>query len=161
MLPMNGSRSTFVSILLLTAGFSAIGPPSAAQAGGNLPPAGCEETVAHAVSSDPALSSTELCRLINSGRLADLQRPNFESDREQVKQFYLSSNYALAWLSGNNPSLQAQTVINLLQHADLKGLEPQEYDGSRWESRLNELAAGSGSSSWRSSRPTSSPSSSR
>ena len=143
---MNGSRSSFVSILLLTAGFSALSPASAAQAGGNLPTASCEETVAHAVSSDAALSSTELCRLINSGRLADLQRPNFESDREQVKQFYLSSNYALAWLSGNNPSLQAQTVINLLQHADLKGLDPQDYDGSRWESRLSELAAGGGSS---------------
>jgi murein L,D-transpeptidase YcbB/YkuD len=75
-----------------------------------------------------------------------LQRPNFGNVREAVKQFYLSTNYALAWISGNKPILQAQTLVNVLQQADLKGLDAQDYDSSRWDSRLNELSATGGSS---------------
>ena len=48
--------------------------------------------------------------LIDAGTLADLRWPNFTDCRDDVKSFYESSNYSLAWLKDGRPTRQALAV---------------------------------------------------
>ena len=78
--------------------------------------------------------------LIDAGTLNDLRWRNFSDYRNQVRDFYQPSDYALAWVTGNQPTAQARAMIQLLQNADKKGLRPDDYDASRWADRLAQLA---------------------
>jgi L,D-transpeptidase YcbB len=82
----------------------------------------------------------DLCALIEAARLADLRWRNFRDYRSQIRDFYQPSNYALAWTAGNQPTAQARAMIQALQNAGLKGLRPEDYDGSRWQERIARLA---------------------
>ena len=81
-----------------------------------------------------------LSGFIDAGRLADLRWRNFSDYRNQVRDFYQPSNYALAWVVGNQPTAQAKAMIQVLQNADKKGLRPDDYDAARWADRLAQLA---------------------
>ncbi len=74
-----------------------------------------------------------------SGALAELRWPDFSPLKVQVTNFYGSSNYALAWTRNSAPTSQAEALILTLQHAETKGLDPEDYDGSRWAARLARL----------------------
>jgi murein L,D-transpeptidase YcbB/YkuD len=96
--------------------------------------------VARAASpSAPELSFSDqqaLRSFIEAGTLADLRWPNFTDYRDDVKRFYESSNYSLAWLNDGRPTRQALAVITALEQADQVGLGPEDYDGPRWEDRI-------------------------
>jgi L,D-transpeptidase YcbB len=77
-----------------------------------------------------------LREIVAARRLANLRWPNFSDYSAQVKSFYEPSDYALAWLHNNEPTQQAQTLIEILQQADNKGLNAEDYDGPRWPARL-------------------------
>lgn len=81
-----------------------------------------------------------LSALIDAGRLADLRWRNFSDYRNQVREFYQPADYALAWIAGNQPTPQAQAMIQLFQSAARKGLRPEDYDAPRWPDRLTRLA---------------------
>jgi murein L,D-transpeptidase YcbB/YkuD len=69
--------------------------------------------------------------LVSSGVLDGLHWPNFTSAQSSVEQFYELNGYRLAWLRDGLPTPQAQQLMGVLQHAALKGLDPQDYDGWR------------------------------
>src|SRR5215472_2670729 len=106
-------------------------------AGQNTPP-----LRADAALSVPELAAVKrnLSALIDSGRLSDLRWRNFSDSRTQLREFYQPSDYALAWITGNQPTPQARAMIQLLQNADKKGLRPDDYDASRWADRMAQLA---------------------
>jgi len=83
-----------------------------------------------------------LCRFIEAGELPDLRWPDFISYREQVRQFY-GSAFSLAWTSNSAPTPQARTLIQALQRAEEHGLEPEDYDASRWTARLARFVSAS------------------
>jgi len=85
-------------------------------------------------------ASVRLCRLIEAGELPDLRWPDFSNYREQVRQFY-GPAFAPAWTSNSAPTLQAQALVKALQRAEEKGLEPEDYDASRWKDRLARFAS--------------------
>jgi murein L,D-transpeptidase YcbB/YkuD len=47
--------------------------------------------------------------------------------------------YSLLWVQNGRVRSQGVAVIELLQNADAKGLDPEDYDGSRWQGRLLKL----------------------
>ncbi|HTS59557.1 MAG TPA: L,D-transpeptidase family protein [Terriglobales bacterium] len=77
--------------------------------------------------------------MVAAGRLSDLRWPNFSDYSVQVKSFYETSNYASAWLKDGEPTQQATAVIEVLKQADSKGLNAEDYDGSRWPARVSGL----------------------
>ena len=77
---------------------------------------------------------------IAAGTLADLRWPNFTDYRNEVKTFYESTNYSLAWLRDGRPTNPALAVINALERADQAGLSPDDYDGPRWKDRAARLS---------------------
>lgn len=77
--------------------------------------------------------------LIQSGKLAELRWPDFSPMRGYLMTFYESRGYSLAWTRERAPTLQANAIIEMLQHTERKGLDPEDYDGSRWTDRLARL----------------------
>lgn len=71
-----------------------------------------------------------------SGTFAELRWPDFSQLKTHVTNFYGPSGYAPAWTRNGAPSPQAQALILILQHAETKGLDPEDYDASRWAARL-------------------------
>ncbi|HLY92754.1 MAG TPA: L,D-transpeptidase family protein [Candidatus Angelobacter sp.] len=85
--------------------------------------------------------SLHLCQWAESGELRDLRWPNFNSYRDQVRQFYAPS-FAFAWTANGVPTPQAQSLIQEFQRAEQKGLEPEDYDASHWAERLARFSTG-------------------
>ena len=81
----------------------------------------------------------DLSALIASGTLPDLRWPNFTDYRADVKKFYDQGGNSLAWIQNGKASPQAVAMILLFQQAATKGLNPEDYDASRWDARLAKL----------------------
>ena len=77
--------------------------------------------------------------LIASGRLSSLRWPDFSDYRTRVQRFYEPTAYSLAWIRAGTATDQARAIIEMLRNADAKGLDAEDYDGSRWEDRLARL----------------------
>jgi L,D-transpeptidase YcbB len=88
--------------------------------------------------SNPA---AKICALIEGGRLEEMRWPDCSSYRKQVERFYAIRGYALAWVQEGRATQQAKAMIDLFRTADKKGLDPEDYDASRWPPRLEALAA--------------------
>jgi murein L,D-transpeptidase YcbB/YkuD len=107
------------------AGSSAATPtPSASQAGGVA-----------------AQAPGDLGALIAAGTLPDLRWPDFTDKRDDIKKFYDLGGDSLAWIQSGRLNPQAVSMILLFQQAALKGLNPEDYDASRWDARLARLQA--------------------
>ncbi len=74
--------------------------------------------------------------IIQTGNLPGLRWPNFSDYSKHLQKFYDSYGYALPWVRGMEPSPQAQQIISLIQQAEEKGLNADDYDGPRWSARL-------------------------
>ncbi len=81
----------------------------------------------------------DLNALIAAGSLPDLRWPNFTDYRADVKKFYDAGGNSLAWIQNGKASPQAVSMILLFQQAATKGLNPEDYDASRWDARLAKL----------------------
>jgi L,D-transpeptidase YcbB len=88
----------------------------------------------------PQLPSNELARLVAAGSLSDLRWPNFAAHQAEIAKFYAAGGYTPAWVSQGQPTAQAKALIELLKDSALKGLDPNDYDASRWDARLATLA---------------------
>jgi len=75
-----------------------------------------------------------------SGRNPDLRWPDFAPYKDEFARFYESCGYSLVWLQNGGVRPQALAVIEVLKHADAKGLEPEDYDASRWPAHLDKLS---------------------
>jgi L,D-transpeptidase YcbB len=91
-----------------------------------------------------AAGEQELRAIVASGRLADLQWPNFSEKSAAVKEFYDESGDRLGWSRGGKPTLQAIETIGILEKADQKGLDSRDYDGVKWPERLKALQSPGG-----------------
>ena len=90
-------------------------------------------------------SATTLRDIVAAGRLSDLRWPDFSDYRNQVANFYDSAGFVPVWFRNNRLTQQAQTVIEVLRRADSKGLNAEDYDGSRWADRVDRLPQSSSS----------------
>src|SRR5579864_2531366 len=89
--------------------------------------------------SSPSDISQLLHQLVNSGTLSELRWPKFSNCQGHVAKFYESTGYGLAWTRNGEITSQAQSIMRVFQDAVAKGLDPEDYDGSRWQARLAHL----------------------
>src|SRR5271163_894926 len=68
----------------------------------------------------PALHS-----MVDSARNADLRWPDFPAYKAEVAKLYESNGYSLLWVQNGRARPQGLAVIELLQNANAKGLEPE------------------------------------
>jgi L,D-transpeptidase YcbB len=81
-------------------------------------------------------AESDLQALIAAANFPELRWPSFPSYRTAVGKFYASRGYSLAWVSDGQASAQALAMIQLFKQASMKGLDPEDYDASRWDARL-------------------------
>jgi murein L,D-transpeptidase YcbB/YkuD len=94
-----------------------------------------------AATASPAVQSHgELGAIIEAGTLPGLRWPNFTDHRDQVRKFYDAGGYGLAWSTNGQPTAQAKAMIEAFKQAQFKGLNPDDYDASRWDARMAKIA---------------------
>lgn len=81
--------------------------------------------------------NAELRGIVTSGNLEDLRWPDFSDYKTILISFYEPSQYATSWLQGTRPTPQALSMIELFRSAWKKGLDPEDYDASRWDTRVH------------------------
>jgi L,D-transpeptidase YcbB len=86
-----------------------------------------------------ALGVPALHAIVDSGRNADLRWPDFTAYKTEVAKLYETNGYSLLWVQNGRARPQGQVVIELLENANTKGLDPEDYDDSRWRDRLLKL----------------------
>ena len=87
------------------------------------------------------MATDEMSALIAAGKLADLRWPNFSDVRPEVASFYAAGGNTLAWVNGGKPTAQALAMIQQFKQAAQSGLDPEDYDSSRWDGRVAALSA--------------------
>jgi murein L,D-transpeptidase YcbB/YkuD len=85
------------------------------------------------------IGKTQLHAILDGAELADLRWPNFAKYRSQVRELYDSSDGALLWIVASRPTAQALAIIQVFKSADREGLNPEDYDGPRWDNRTSVL----------------------
>ena len=80
-----------------------------------------------------------LRNIADAARNPELRWPDFGPYKGEVSKFYGSNGYGLSWVRNGRVTPQGLAVIGLLQNANAKGLDPEDYDGSRWPTRLAKL----------------------
>lgn len=88
---------------------------------------------------DLSAVSSRLHEIAASGNLSDLHWPNFTDYRMHFQHIYDASNFTPVWLSNGKPTPQALAVIQALEASQQKGLNPDDYDASRWTDRQHSL----------------------
>jgi murein L,D-transpeptidase YcbB/YkuD len=76
---------------------------------------------------------------VASGKLESLRWPDFRDVSGDTARFYEDRGYAPAWVDGAGPTAQAKVVVSILQKSAQKGLNPEDYDASRWRAREEAL----------------------
>jgi len=89
-----------------------------------------------------AQNSTRIETLVSAGRLGDMRVPDFRAYQSSVREFYAAGGYAPAWVKGGAVSASGLAMIQNFQNAWKKGLDPEDYDASRWDGRRQALQAG-------------------
>jgi murein L,D-transpeptidase YcbB/YkuD len=73
--------------------------------------------------------AAELHTVLNVAKLAALDNERLTSLADQAQMLYASTQHSLLWIKDGRPTPQAREVLNRLQHAQEKGLDPDDYGG--------------------------------
>jgi L,D-transpeptidase YcbB len=73
---------------------------------------------------------------LDAADMPDLHRPNFVNYQKEAREFYASAGDALPWIDQSKPTPQARATIRFLRAATFKGLQPEDYEGPAWDTRL-------------------------
>lgn len=92
-------------------------------------------------STQTADAASTLRSIVAAARVSDLRWPDFTDYRQSLQAFYTPTSFQLAWLRDSKPTEQALAVIESLRKADLAGLNPEDYDASRWSERIAQVSS--------------------
>jgi L,D-transpeptidase YcbB len=98
---------------------------------------GCKSTPSSPQAANTAASEVvagQLRTIAGAGTLADLTWPGFPDYSQPVQELYEAVGYAPVWVRDGQASSQAQAIITAIEASRTKGLNPEEYDASRWPS---------------------------
>lgn len=85
--------------------------------------------------------AAKLKPVVESKQVQVLHWPNFSDYEPLVQTFYDDRNYEVAWIEDDGrPSVQALAFIQAFQDAAKKGLNPEDFDASRWPGLVAKLA---------------------
>ena len=89
--------------------------------------------------ASPQAADNVIRELVASGKLDDLRWPSFPDYTSHLNSFYASNGYQPAWIQRGQPTPQALSMIGLFKEGWKRGLEPEDYDASRWDNRLRAI----------------------
>lgn len=102
--------------------------------------AGCRHPRKSTSAPNTADYADNIQSIVVQPQLSILRWPNYAEYQQAVKTFYDDRDYELAWLRDLKPTPEAAAFVDAFTKADQKGLNPEDYDASRWPARLREIA---------------------
>jgi murein L,D-transpeptidase YcbB/YkuD len=102
--------------------------------------AGCHHTRRSTSAPNTADYADNIKTLVATPQLAVLRWPNYSDYQPAVTTFYDDRNYELAWLRDLKPTSESTAFLQAFAGASDKGLNPEDYDASRWPARLKAIA---------------------
>jgi L,D-transpeptidase YcbB len=72
--------------------------------------------------------------------LPGLRWPDYSDYKSFVTTFYDDRNNEIAWLRDLKPTIATSAFLQAFSNAGAKGLNPEDYDASRWPARLQQIA---------------------
>jgi murein L,D-transpeptidase YcbB/YkuD len=84
--------------------------------------------------------------LVASGQMDGMRWPNFVDYRVWLQKFYEPTGFAPTWSAGSQPTPMALSLIEQFRKSSEKGLNPEDYDASRWGTRIQTLQGSSSTS---------------
>ena len=78
--------------------------------------------------------------VIQSKTLPILRWPDYSDYQPLVATFYDDRNDEVAWTRDGKPTKQALAFVQAFNDAAAKGLNPEDYDATRWPARVQKLA---------------------
>lgn len=107
--------------------------------------AGCKKTNKEGkpvAAPNTAKYADAITPLINAKQLSFLRWPKIADFQPLVNRFYEGRELELAWSRNGRPTAQATAMIEAFATADKAGLNPEDYDSSRWPERIKALSSG-------------------
>jgi murein L,D-transpeptidase YcbB/YkuD len=87
---------------------------------------------------DSARFAAEAQRLLASGRHAEMRWPVLTDVRVRAESLYQAAGWRPLWLDGGGPSAPARSLSVALRWAELRGLDPADFDGERLQLRAED-----------------------
>jgi L,D-transpeptidase YcbB len=78
--------------------------------------------------------------VVEKQELPGLRWPDYSDYKPLVTTFYDDRNNEIAWLRDLKPTPATTGFLQAFQDAGAKGLNPEDYDASRWPARLQQIA---------------------
>jgi len=78
--------------------------------------------------------------VVVKAQLPILRWPDYSDYQPFVRAFYGDRNYEIAWLRDLKPTPATTAFLQAFADANAKGLNPEDYDASRWPARLQAIA---------------------
>jgi murein L,D-transpeptidase YcbB/YkuD len=78
--------------------------------------------------------------VVAKAQLPILHWPNYSDYQPAVHTFYDDRNFEIAWLRDLKPTPATTAFLQAFSDAGAKGLNPEDYDASRWPGRLQAIA---------------------
>ena len=84
--------------------------------------------------------SDNIAALVAQSQLSFLRWPNVSDYQSYIRTFYDDRNNEIAWTRDGKPTPAAVGFMQAFVNASEKGLNPEDYDASRWPARVKALA---------------------
>ncbi len=108
-----------------------------------LGPLGCKRHRKTRSAPNSDAYSSKIQPLVQSNRLPFMKVPDVGQYSLPVQTFYDDRNLEIAWTRAGKPTAQAAAFTRQFEDAATKGLNPEDYDASRWADRVKALGSGS------------------
>ncbi|HEX5229419.1 MAG TPA: peptidoglycan-binding protein, partial [Bryobacteraceae bacterium] len=96
---------------------------------------GCRKQQKEAQPKPLSPESIALHAMADHARLDTMRWPNFADLKKPVEDFYAAHNFEAVWLNGKSPTAQARQMMAAFAACGTDGLDPEDYDNSRWSRR--------------------------
>lgn len=98
--------------------------------------AGCRnKSAGPAGPKPPSPESVALHAMADNARLDGMRWPSFADLKKPVEEFYGAHGFEPVWLKGTKPTEQARQMMAAFAACETDGLDPEDYDSSRWAAR--------------------------
>lgn len=95
---------------------------------------------APALAQEPAPDT--LRALVAAGVHPDMRWPGFPDVRRDATRLYEHSGWGALWIADGRPTRSARALAATMRYAELRGLDPRDYDAGALEARLDSARMG-------------------
>ena len=99
----------------------------------------CTVALLLCIASPGAGQQSDIQKLVLAGQFEEMRWPSFADYRTSLQELYEPAGFLPVWLTVEQPTPTALSMIEIFRKANEKGLDPEDYDAPRWKDRIEVL----------------------